>query len=455
MNTKMLSFIALTLVVMLNACSPFTITSVSGEQPTPVVEYDSRAPGYKIVQVHQVEAEVGFGSPIPVQVNVSGSLPDTCAQVELMQQEQVGSHFKITLSTVPSNAEGCVQDTLPFRIALPLNIVNLPAGPYSVDVNGSFATFEVDTANKTSSQPTADSVLTKDDILVDSVNVEIGVGSPIPVHAIVGLSLANTCAQLGEVRLHRDGNAFNVRLIAHAAERADCQADHVSIPFRADIPLNIVNLPEGPYQVNVNGVTASFDPRAKPTEAPTAALPTVTAEASVPSGWETHSNPRFNYSLSYPPGMEGADSGDYSWTLGMKLANPDEGARNFVYLSVIPAGFQSSGGDIYNYNTAEADVLLNMLAGESKSLREGLDTVDGFTYTRKPDTILSGQAARQYENTKPWEFPEGTKEIRYYVQTEAYTYLLGGYIDTTGSNQPGAITEALFNQIAATFRVMP
>jgi len=190
-------------------------------------------------------------------------------------------------------------------------------------------------------------------------------------------------------------------------------------------------------------------------EAPTAALPTVTAEAIVPSGWETHSNPRFHYRLSYPSDMEGADNGDYSWTLGMKLANPDEGARNFVYLSVIPAGFQSSSGDIYNFNTAETDILLTMQVGESKSLREGSDTEEWFAYTRKPDTILSGQAARQYENTKPWEFPEGTKEIRYYLQTEAYTYLLGGYVDTTGSNQPGAITEALFNQIIATFRVTP
>jgi hypothetical protein len=152
--------------------------------------------------------------------------------------------------------------------------------------------------------------------------------------------------------------------------------------------------------------------------------------------------------------MEGTDSGDYSWTLGMKQANPDEGARNFVYVSVIPAGFQSSGGDIYNYNTAEADILLNMQVGESKSLREGLDIAAGFSYTRQPDTILDGQAAKVYESMQPWEFPQGTKEIRYYVQTEEYTYMLGGYVDTTGSNQPGAITEAVFDQIVATFRVM-
>lgn len=189
------------------------------------------------------------------------------------------------------------------------------------------------------------------------------------------------------------------------------------------------------------------------TTTPIAVLPTVTAEAIVPAGWETHTNPRFHNSISYPPDMVGTDSGDYSWTLGMKLTNPDEGARNFVYLSVIPAGFQSSGGDIYNYNTAEADILLNMQVGESKALHEGLDTAVGFSYTRQPDTILNGQTAKVYESTQPWEFPQGTKAIRYYVQTKAYTYLLGGYLDTTGSDQPGAITEALFDQMIATFRV--
>ncbi len=205
--------------------------------------------------------------------------------------------------------------------------------------------------------------------------------------------------------------------------------------------------------VSVPTSTLTLAPVAPPAT-PTAVLPTVTAEAIVPSGWETHTNPRFHYRISYPLGMEGTDSDNYSWTLGMKLANPDEGARNFIYLSVIPVGFQSSGGDIYNYNTAEADILLNMQVGESKSLREGLDIAAGFSYTRQPDTILNGQTAKVYESTQPWEFPHGTKEIRYYLQTEAYTYMLGGYLDTTGSNQPGAITEALFDQIIATFRVM-
>jgi hypothetical protein len=76
-----------------------------------------------------------------------------------------------------------------------------------------------------------------------------------------------------------------------------------------------------------------------------------------------------------------------------------------------------------------------------------------FTFTRRPDTTIGDQVARAYENTRPWEFPAGTKEIRYYLKTDNCIYQVGGYMDTTGSTQPGAITEDLFNQIVATFQL--
>ena len=270
MNSKSLFFITLTVILVLNACAPIAITNPSGEQPTPEIETlpatELPVTGYQRAQVDQVQVGVGVGSPIPVQLTVTGNLPDTCAQIELVQQKQVGSNFEITISSIPSNAEGCVQDTLPFRIEIPLNTTNLPAGSYSVAVNGVGADFQLETGNTTSSQPAADTVIRKDDIEVTYVDVEIGVGSPIPVHAVVALNLPNSCAQLGEIRLHREDKTFYARLIADITERGDCRED--SIPFVLKIPLNIVNLPEGPYEVNVNGVTASFDPLAKPASNP-------------------------------------------------------------------------------------------------------------------------------------------------------------------------------------------
>jgi hypothetical protein len=261
MKIRNLAFIALLLILLLNACSPAAIVSSTGTQPAPAAASVAVPGGYQAVPVDDVQAEVGVGSPIPVQVIVSGNLPDSCAQVELMRQKQAGSHFSILLSTIPSAAKGCVPDTLPFKILIPLNVVNLPAGSYTVDVNGSPAAFEISTGNTTSSLPAADTESIRGDINVSGVDVKVGVGSPIPVHAIVGLDQANTCAQVGEMRFHRDSNTFYVQLIADVAQRADCQQDPPagSIPFRMEIPLNMANLPDGSYQVIVNGATASFD----------------------------------------------------------------------------------------------------------------------------------------------------------------------------------------------------
>lgn len=199
--------------------------------------------------------------------------------------------------------------------------------------------------------------------------------------------------------------------------------------------------------------TPAPGPTQPSTEPPAAA--TATLEVAVPADWETYSNTRFQYAISYPPAMEGAASGDYSWMLSFASAEPGLGPRNFIYVSVIPAGFQSGGGDIYNYNTPEAEILLNLQVGERRSVHGGDNAEDGFTFTRLPDTTFGDLPAQVYENIQPWEFPPGTKELRYYVSTEANTYLLGGYMDTTGSGPAGTITEALFNQIVATFRIAP
>lgn len=188
--------------------------------------------------------------------------------------------------------------------------------------------------------------------------------------------------------------------------------------------------------------------------APTASPPRPTATdtpAAVPAGWQTQTEPRFGYAISYPPSMQGSANGEYSWTLG--VAGVAGVVRNFIYVSVVPSGFQSGGGEIYNYNTPDAEALLSMRVAESKVLHSGANMSRWYTYTRLPDTRIGGHTASAYVNAQPWEFPLGTKEIRYYVQTERYTYLLGGYIDAQGSNQPGAITENLFSRIISTIRL--
>ncbi len=190
---------------------------------------------------------------------------------------------------------------------------------------------------------------------------------------------------------------------------------------------------------------------------PSIPSPTAQVEATVPAGWEKYSSQeQCGYFVSHPADMEGASQGTYSWILSPSVTDPVGTARNFLYISVIPDEFQSGGDEIiYNYDPAEAETLLNIQVGESKSLRADPGTAQWFNYKRLTDTILNNRAARTYENTQPWEFPTGTREIRYILQGNGCTYMIGGYLDTTGSNQPGTINEELFDQIIATFQLNP
>jgi hypothetical protein len=175
------------------------------------------------------------------------------------------------------------------------------------------------------------------------------------------------------------------------------------------------------------------------------------------SGWETHSasadQGQCGYAIDHPADLSATSQGEYSWTLSHTQSEPSGPATNFVYISVIPDGLQSSEpGVIYNYDPTEAQTLLNLQVGASESFREDPNLAPSFTYTRLPDRTLGNQVAQTYENTQPWEFPSGTKEIRYYLKGSGCTYLIGGYLATVGSGQTGSIDEALFNQIMATFR---
>lgn len=99
---------------------------------------------------------------------------------------------------------------------------------------------------------------------VQHVQVEVGVGSPIPVDAVVAGFWPGLCAQLAEVRQNVTGFEFDISLLADPGPLA-CPPDHVGLSFRMAIPLNVAELPGGTYSVTVNEVSATFDVPVTPT----------------------------------------------------------------------------------------------------------------------------------------------------------------------------------------------
>jgi hypothetical protein len=194
------------------------------------------------------------------------------------------------------------------------------------------------------------------------------------------------------------------------------------------------------------------------TEASQTAIPPVSSPVpALPAGWESSSASagagQCGYTIDHPSEMDGAAQGEYSWILNYASTEPGGPVPNFIYVSVIPDDFQSDeAGVIYNYDPAATQTLLNMQVGESKNLHQNASLASGFTYARLPDTKVGDQTAKAYENTQPWEFPPGTREIRYYIQANGCTYLIGGYMSTAGTGEPGTINAELFDQIITTFR---
>lgn len=138
MKTNFIIVNMLLLILVLSACSPLTLVEASGAPATPVTQS-----GYQPVTVDHVGIQAGEGSPIPVEIIASGTWPDLCSQVASMESKMDG--FNIEITVLASTTDTCPPDRLglPFRFAIPLNIVEMKAGTYTITVNGTSTSFQL------------------------------------------------------------------------------------------------------------------------------------------------------------------------------------------------------------------------------------------------------------------------------------------------------------------------
>jgi hypothetical protein len=144
-------FVLVMLAGVLAACAPAIAdaNAVPTSAPTtsPASSHDQAVP------VDHVEVEVGVGSPIPVNVIVDGSFPDTCAQIGEIKQRVENFNVQITLSTISRSDSECARDPLPFRVRVPLNAIALSKGEYTISANGMSTTFNWPSAPTITPEP--------------------------------------------------------------------------------------------------------------------------------------------------------------------------------------------------------------------------------------------------------------------------------------------------------------
>jgi hypothetical protein len=133
-KSQIISVAALSLL-LLSACATATTPQSSPtEAPLPEI--------LRPLTVTDVTIDTGPGSPGLLEIVASGDWPDLCAQLAQVTSRINGLDIQVGLYATAADP-ACPPDYLgiPFRIAVPLNPVELPQGTYTVTVNSITTSF--------------------------------------------------------------------------------------------------------------------------------------------------------------------------------------------------------------------------------------------------------------------------------------------------------------------------
>jgi len=103
-------------------------------------------PTIGLASVDEIDMLILESFPVQINVIARGNLPDPCTEISEVLQEREGDTFFITIKTYRSPGF-CIQVLAPFEQIIPLGVYGLPAGTYTVDVNGVQATFGLEVDN--------------------------------------------------------------------------------------------------------------------------------------------------------------------------------------------------------------------------------------------------------------------------------------------------------------------
>lgn len=84
--------------------------------------------------------------PVQILVIARGYLPNVCTEISEISKVREGNTFFITIETYRSPGF-CIQVLAPFEEVIPLYVYGLPAGTYTVKVNGVQSTFDLEIDN--------------------------------------------------------------------------------------------------------------------------------------------------------------------------------------------------------------------------------------------------------------------------------------------------------------------
>ena len=112
-----------------------------GMEPTPGAVITGTA------QVETLDLLILESFPVQVQAQVAGYVGDGCTTLDDITQVREDDTFKVTITTTRPAEAMCTQQLVGFEETIALDVAGLPAGTYTVDVNGVTDTFTLDVDN--------------------------------------------------------------------------------------------------------------------------------------------------------------------------------------------------------------------------------------------------------------------------------------------------------------------
>jgi hypothetical protein len=101
-----------------------------------------------LVQVESVDILVMESFPLQISAGVSGNLSVPCVKLLNPAVSYADNTFTVVLAESKLGpAESCIAVIEPFETSVPLEVLDLPAGTYTVDVNGVITEFTFDMDN--------------------------------------------------------------------------------------------------------------------------------------------------------------------------------------------------------------------------------------------------------------------------------------------------------------------
>lgn len=103
----------------------------------------------ELVTVKKIDIIILETFPVKVNVNISGAVPDGCTTIGDITSVRDGTVFRITISAERAGDDGCLKPgSRSFEKSVPLDVNGLPAGTYTVEVQGMRTSFALSVDNK-------------------------------------------------------------------------------------------------------------------------------------------------------------------------------------------------------------------------------------------------------------------------------------------------------------------